>query len=149
MLLAQLLAAFAAARNALRLPRWALAPNGQRYVLYLQEGPRDTERVVHRKVRQLPDRIALGPHSVHTVSLTPTQPLRVSCIAGAVWLTRDRDIRDYVLAAGAGQCVPAGRQVVIGGMPRGSVEIGPLSDGEIVSVPEGRRPLRRRLRLGS
>jgi hypothetical protein len=123
MLLVQLLAAFGAARNALRLPRWALASDGQRYVLYLQEGPRNTGRVTHRKVRQLPDTIALGPRSVHAVSLTPTQALRVSCTAGAVWLTRDRDIQDYVLSAGAEQCVRPGRQVVIVGMPEGSVEL--------------------------
>ncbi len=133
MLLAQLLAALGAAGNALRLPRWALAGGGQRYVLYLQEGPCDSGRVTRRKVRQLPDTIALGPRSVHAVSLTPRQPLRVSCSAGAVWLTRDRDIQDYVLPAGAGLCVPAGRPVVIGGMPRGSIQIRLARAGEAAS----------------
>jgi len=132
-LLAQLFGAFGALRTALELPRRALAAGGY-HVLRLQEGPRETERIERRSTRQLPQAIQLGPESAHSVSLKPARDIHVRCTAGAVWLTRDGDIEDYVLAAGAGQCVRRGRQVVVVGMPRGAIEIRLASADELAGV---------------
>jgi hypothetical protein len=67
--------------------------------------------------------IALEHQGVRAISVRVHKPLTVACNAGTVWLTCERDLRDYVLDAGAAFQARAGDSLVLLGLPVASVNI--------------------------
>jgi hypothetical protein len=74
-----------------------------------------------RKPRELPRRLSLGADGAPALSLRAQGVLRVTCTAGTVWLTCERDIRDHVLEAGDEHLARPGDALVLVGMPSATV----------------------------
>ncbi len=70
-------------------------------------------------------RVELGEGGANALALRARRPVVISCQSGRLWLTLDRDPRDYVLEAGEQLPVRTGDHVVVLGMRRGIALIHP------------------------
>jgi hypothetical protein len=76
---------------------------------------------LQQRQRELPRRFSLGADGAPAVSLRAQGVLRVTCTAGTVWLTCERDLRDHVLEAGDEHLARPGDALVLVGMPSATV----------------------------
>lgn len=106
-----------------RLLRPSLLPSPACYQLHLQREGLQADRVLRRRAGDLPELIELSRGAARAASLRALKPLRLSCTAGVVWLTREGDPQDYVLEPGDHHAAQPGDRVALLGMPTGAVRV--------------------------
>ena len=71
-----------------------------------------------------PERWERGLSRREVFGLDAGQPLHLSCLDGVLWITVDGDPADYVLQAGQGMPLPAGRTATIQALQAGRFGVG-------------------------
>lgn len=111
------------------LLRAPAARHGPAYRLHLETGV--PQRAARRRLAELPELLTLARGDVRAASLHALADLRITCMDGTAWLTREGDPRDYVLEAGDQQLVRRGDALVLLGMPSATVLVSSSSSQEL------------------
>lgn len=111
------------------LLRAPAARHGPAYRLHLETGV--PQRAARRRLAELPEVLTLARGDVRAASLHALADLRITCMDGTAWLTREGDPRDYVLDAGDQQMVRRGDVLVLLGMPSATVVVSSSSSQEL------------------
>jgi len=101
------------------LLRASVARYGPAYRLHLETDV--PQRAARRRLAELPEVLTLARGDVRAGSRQALADLRITCINGTAWLTREGDPRDYVLDPGDQQLVRRGDALVLLGMPSATV----------------------------
>lgn len=96
-------------------------------VLRYDEWSQDCAALVAGRSTVLPVEFRFGPGSSKSLTLRAHGHLRLTCTAGAVWVTTGQDTRDHVLAAGQSMQVKNPRSVVVFSMQHGLLHVAPVT----------------------
>ncbi|MGV3570363.1 MAG: DUF2917 domain-containing protein [Ramlibacter sp.] len=111
------------------LLRASAARHGPAYRLHLETGV--PQRAARRRLAELPEVLTLARGDVRAASLHALADLRITCMDGTAWLTREGDPRDYVLEPGDQQLVRRGDALVLLGMPSATVLVASSSSRDL------------------
>ncbi|MGJ0223664.1 DUF2917 domain-containing protein, partial [Streptococcus pyogenes] len=82
-------------------------------VLKYDEWPQNSAVVIECKRTALPATFQFGPNACKSVTLRADRPLKLTCVIGSIWFTKELDTADYVLGTGQSMVVSDARSVVV------------------------------------
>lgn len=95
--------------------------------LRFDEWPEGSSGVIEGKRTVLPAKFRFGPAGSKSVTLRPDGALTLTCVLGALWVTKDQDSTDYVLSTGQSLLVDGGRSVVVFALQFGLLVVEPAA----------------------
>jgi hypothetical protein len=118
-----------------RLPSWfreflgplELDTTAAVHELRFDEWPEDSSGAIEGKRTVLPAKFRFGQAGSKSVTLRPDGPLTLTCVLGALWVTKDQDNTDYVLSAGESLEVETGRSIVVFALQFGLLVVEPTA----------------------
>lgn len=91
--------------------------------LVYDEWLEDFSSVTEGKRSALPASFHFAANATKAVTLRPKAPVRLTCTAGVLWITRERDDLDYVLTTGKSMVVPRRSSVLVWGIHSGRLKV--------------------------